>query len=59
MATLILVGAFGLFELELAAGADVAQARTVAVNLVVVVEIFYLLASGTVQSGGDVGDSHR
>ena len=39
----ILIGAFGLFELELMAGASVAQARTVAVNVVVVVEMFYLL----------------
>jgi cation-transporting P-type ATPase F len=40
---IILAGAFGLFELELANGASVAQARTVAVNVVVVVEMFYLL----------------
>jgi Ca2+-transporting ATPase len=39
---LILVGAFGLFEWELLNGASVAQARTVAVNVVVVVEMFYL-----------------
>jgi cation-transporting ATPase F len=39
---IILVGAFGLFEWELQTGASVAQARTVAVNVVVVVEMFYL-----------------
>ncbi|MGW8249261.1 MAG: HAD-IC family P-type ATPase, partial [Anaerolineales bacterium] len=40
---LILLGAFGLFELEIASGASLAQARTVAVNAVVLIEIFYLL----------------
>jgi Ca2+-transporting ATPase len=40
---LILIGAFGLFELELVSGASLAQARTVAVNAVVMIEIFYLL----------------
>jgi len=40
---LILAGAFGLFEWELANGASVAAARTVAVNTVIMVEIFYLL----------------
>jgi Ca2+-transporting ATPase len=40
--TLILVGAFGLYEWELSRGASVAAARTVAVNAVVVIEIFYL-----------------
>ena len=39
---LILVAAFGLFELELGLGADVAVARTVAVNAVIMIEIFYL-----------------
>jgi cation-transporting ATPase F len=39
---LILVAAFGLFELELRLGSNVEQARTVAVNVVVVVELFYL-----------------
>jgi Ca2+-transporting ATPase len=41
--TVILLGAFGLFEWELALGASVEEARTVAVNVVVMVEIFYLL----------------
>lgn len=40
--TIILIGAFGLFELELILGNSVDQARTVAVNVVVVVEMFYL-----------------
>jgi cation-transporting ATPase F len=40
---LILVGAFGLYELELGLGASEAVARTVAVNAVVALEIFYLL----------------
>ena len=38
----ILAGAFGLFEYELMRGASVAEARTVAVNVVIFVEIFYL-----------------
>jgi cation-transporting ATPase F len=38
----ILAGAFGLFEYELARGASLAEARTVAVNVVIFVEIFYL-----------------
>ncbi len=39
----ILIGAFGLFELEMLAGASAAAARTVAVNTVIMVEVFYLL----------------
>ncbi len=39
---LILLGAFGLFELELGLGVSIGQARTVAVNVVVMVELFYL-----------------
>jgi cation-transporting P-type ATPase F len=39
---LLLIGAFGLFEWELMTGAAVAQARTVAVNVFVLVELFYL-----------------
>jgi Ca2+-transporting ATPase len=39
---LLLGGAFGLFKWELMTGAAVAEARTVAVNLFVVVELFYL-----------------
>ena len=40
---IILAGAFGLYELALAQGFSIAQARTVAVNAVVMIEIFYLL----------------
>jgi cation-transporting P-type ATPase F len=39
---LLLAGAFGLFEWELMTGATVAEARTVAVNVFVLVELFYL-----------------
>ena len=39
---LILAGAFGLFIWEQCLGASLEQARTVAVNVVVMVEIFYL-----------------
>ncbi len=39
---LLLAGAFGLFEWELMQGARVAEARTVAVNVFVMVEMFYL-----------------
>jgi Ca2+-transporting ATPase len=38
----ILVGAFGLFEFSLSQGASIAEARTVAVNVIIFVEIFYL-----------------
>jgi cation-transporting ATPase F len=40
---LILLGGFGLFEWEQNMGASLAEARTVAVNVVVIVEMFYLL----------------
>jgi len=39
---IILVGAFGLFEYQLSRGASLAEARTVAVNVVIFVGIFYL-----------------
>jgi Ca2+-transporting ATPase len=42
VSTLILIGAFGLFEYKIATGVDLARARTVAVNVVIVIEIFYL-----------------
>jgi Ca2+-transporting ATPase len=42
---LILIGAFGLFEWEILRGQPLEIARTVAVNLVIFVEIFYLLNS--------------
>jgi cation-transporting ATPase F len=42
--TLVLIGAFGLFEWEEAVrGATLAEARTVAVNAVVAAQLFYLL----------------
>ncbi len=41
---LIMVAAFTLFELELSLGAGVNQARTVAVNAVIVIEMFYLFS---------------
>lgn len=41
---LILAGAFGLYELCLTQGHDVAQARTVAVNAIVMIEVFYLFS---------------
>ncbi|HDZ84559.1 MAG TPA: HAD family hydrolase, partial [Nitrospirae bacterium] len=40
--TLLLAGSFGLFEWELMHGASDAEARTVAVNVFVMVELFYL-----------------
>ncbi len=40
--TLLLIGAFGLFEWERATGASLEKARTVAVNTFVVMELFYL-----------------
>ena len=39
---IILAGAFGLFEYELGRGASIDEARTVAVNVVIIVDIFYL-----------------
>ncbi len=39
---IILAGAFGLFEYELSLGASIEEARTVAVNVVIFVELFYL-----------------
>ncbi len=40
--TLLLIGSFGLFQWELARGASIEQARTVAVNTFVIMELFYL-----------------
>jgi cation-transporting P-type ATPase F len=40
---IILAGAFGLFVWEQAHGATLAESRTIVVNVIVVVEIFYLL----------------
>ena len=43
VSALMLVGAFGLFEWTLGQGESVAVARTVAVNVFVVVQVAYLL----------------
>ncbi len=40
--TLLLIGAFGLYEWERATGASIEKARTVAVNTFVIMELFYL-----------------
>ena len=42
LSVIILAGAFGLFEYELSLGASLAEARTVAVNVVIFVGIFYM-----------------
>ena len=42
VSVLLLAGSFGLFLLEQARGHTLAEARTVAVNVFVVVEAFYL-----------------
>ena len=42
VSVIILAGAFGLFEYEIARGASVEEARTVAVNVVIFVELLYL-----------------
>ena len=42
LSVLMLVGAFGLFEWALRRGQSVAEARTIAANVFVMVEIFYL-----------------
>ncbi|MFO7697772.1 MAG: HAD-IC family P-type ATPase [Anaerolineae bacterium] len=39
---LILIGAFGLYELALLAGRELPHARTLAVNAIVMIEVFYL-----------------
>jgi len=39
---LMVLGVFGLFKWELASGVEITEARTVAVNLFVMVELFYL-----------------
>ncbi len=42
VSVIILAGAFGLFEYQILRGASLAEARTVAVNVVIFVGIFYL-----------------
>jgi cation-transporting ATPase F len=44
VSTLLVAGTWWIFELELAGGASVAEARTAAVNLFVAVELFYLFS---------------
>lgn len=44
VSALLLAGTWWIFELELAGGASLAEARTAAVNLFVVVELFYLFS---------------
>jgi len=46
---LILIGAFGLFEWEILRGQPLEVARTVAVNMVIFIEIFYLLNSRSLE----------
>jgi calcium-translocating P-type ATPase len=42
--TLFLVGIFGIFEWALSQGAEIEKARTLAVNTLVVMEVFYLFS---------------
>lgn len=44
VSALVVAGAWWVFEWELSGGAELAQARTAAVNLVVAVQIFYLFS---------------
>ncbi|UAK31343.1 cation transporting ATPase C-terminal domain-containing protein [Nocardia asteroides] len=44
VSTLLVAGSWSMFEWELTRGADLAEARTAAVNLFVVVEAFYLFS---------------
>ena len=44
VSALVVAGAWWVFEWELGGGAELAQARTAAVNLVVTVQIFYLFS---------------
>jgi cation-transporting P-type ATPase F len=56
VSAILLVGAFGLFELSLAAGEPVEVARTVAVNAFVMVELTYLFNCRTLTGwAGSVG----
>ena len=50
--TLIVVGTFWQFEATLGAGASIAEARSAAVNLVVLFEIFYLANARSLSSPG-------
>jgi cation-transporting ATPase F len=56
VSTILLIGAFGLFELSLAAGDPVEVARTIAVNAFVMVELTYLFNCRTLTRwAGSVG----
>jgi magnesium-transporting ATPase (P-type) len=44
VSVLFLIGIFGMFELALARGAPIEEARTVAVNTLVAMEVFYLFS---------------
>lgn len=44
VSTLFLLGIFGMFEWAIAKGLEVAEARTIAVNTLVVLEVFYLFS---------------
>lgn len=44
VSTLLVAGTWWIFDLELAGGASIAEARTAAVNLFVAVELFYLFS---------------
>lgn len=44
VSTLFLIGVFGIFQWSLAQGAEIEKARTLAVNTLVVMEVFYLFS---------------
>ena len=44
VSTLFLIGIFGIFQWALAQGAEIEKARTLAVNTLVVMEVFYLFS---------------
>lgn len=52
VSTLLVAGTWWIFELELAAGASLAEARTAAVNLFVAVELFYLFSCRSLTRSG-------
>ncbi|MDS1272326.1 cation transporting ATPase C-terminal domain-containing protein [Lipingzhangella sp. LS1_29] len=44
VSTLLVAGSWGLFQLQLAGGASLEEARTAALNLFVMVKVFYLFS---------------
>jgi cation-transporting ATPase F len=52
VSALLVAGTWWIFELELAAGASLAEARTAAVNLFVAVELFYLFSCRSLTRSG-------